>query len=70
MECDCSCHERTSDGEPLAVHMIPCCWTCPTCHRNIHFAYKEEHTADCEAKLRKVIDSLKKPEEIPLELYI
>lgn len=43
MECHCSCHMKGKDGAPITVHCMPCCYTCPTCGKNIPFMWQKAH---------------------------
>lgn len=43
-ECECDCH----DGILESNHIMPCCGTCPSCHKR-YSNLSDKHITDCKA---------------------
>ncbi len=43
-ECRCGCHST----EMTIEHMMPCCYPCDVCGRNISSGYYTSHIAGCK----------------------
>lgn len=58
-KCRCSCHNSIGHS----VHVMPCCYRCPRCRKNISFHSEKSHKAKCvttRVLLAKPIKSLAK----------
>lgn len=51
MLCYCMCHQISSNGQPMAVHCMPCCAVCSFCHSHVTFATYEYHEDRCPVRV-------------------
>lgn len=46
-ECQCSCHEYEGKDGVIAKHIMPCCFKCPHCGKNISATCHLLHEKRC-----------------------
>ena len=54
-ECECDCH----DSRWEIHHIMPCCGTCPSCHKRLR-NLSDKHIADCKADKVQYLESVLK----------
>lgn len=49
--CKCHCHANPNNVK----HIMPCCYSCPTCDKNIRGVYYNTHIKECKEKREELI---------------